>query len=167
MSENEERKPGFYRASPEEIPPYQVAIAQYQDPAKQSLIGNVKSGNDLQWDHWKATIEYSRRDNFDGILDFFVNLPSLQDDFADELVTGEWYWREIEPATLDSEFYYRPELMQLLRSNAGSDAMITAGWLVKSDAGRIDTETTWSDNSYLIGTNGYFAYIQLYRWIIH
>jgi hypothetical protein len=50
----------------------------------------VKSGNDLRWDYWKATIEFGRRAKFDSILDFFVNLPSLQDNFADESVTEEW-----------------------------------------------------------------------------
>jgi hypothetical protein len=167
MTENDKRKPGFYKASPEAIPPYQAAIAQYQNPAKHALIGMIKGGNDIEWDYWKATIEQGRRSEFDTILDFFVNVPSLQDQFADEAVTKAWYWNEIEPTTLSSQFYYRPELLRMLRSSAGADAMISDGWLVKYVTGRIDAETTWADTSYLIGTKDYFAYIHLYLVIIH
>ena len=167
MTENDKRRPGIHKTPPEEIPPYQAAMAQYQNPAKQALIKTVKGGDDLEWDPWHATIEYGRRTKFDTIQDFFVNLPSMQNDFVDESVTEEWYWNEIEPIILATKFYYRPELLRLLRSNAGPDAMIGEGWLVKYVTGRIDTETTWADTTYLIATNGYFAYIQLYMVILH
>ena len=55
----------------------------------------------------------------------------------------------------------------MLRLSAGPDAMISDGWLVKYVTGRIDTETTCSDSSYLIATRSYFAYIQLYEETIH
>jgi hypothetical protein len=164
---DEQPRLGLHPAPPEAVPPFRAAVAQYHDPAKQALIGTVQDGNDLEWDNWQVTIEYGRRSSFDGILDFFANLPSLQGDLADEAVTGQWYWNELEPETLTGAFTYRPEIARLLRWKAGADALITEGWLVKYESGRIDAETTWSDTSYLIGTNGYFAYIQLYMKIIH
>jgi hypothetical protein len=167
MTDHDERKPGFYPAPPEAIPPYRTAIGRYQDPAKQTLIKDVEGGDDLEWDRWKATIEYGRRVDFEGILDFFVNLPSLQETFGDESATEQWYWHELDRVTLDTKFYYRPELVRLLRANAGADALIMEGWLVKYVDDRIDTETTWSDASYLFATNRYFAYIQLYNETIH
>ncbi len=78
MSEFDKRRPGFYRALPQAIPQFQPAIAQFQDAARQSLIDTVQDGDDLQWDRWNATIEYGSTADFDSILGFFVNLPSLR-----------------------------------------------------------------------------------------
>lgn len=167
MTKDDKRRPGLHKAPSEAIPPYKAAIAQYQDQAKQALIKTVKGGNDGKWDNWKATIEYSRRARFDNILDFFVNLPSLQGKYADKSVTEAWYWNEVEPVTLATKFYYRSELLGLLRANAGTEAMIEEGWLLKYVTGQIDAETTWADTSYLFATSGYFAYIQLYTEIDH
>ena len=153
---------GIYRASPEKIAPFEAAINQYQDPARLALIKQVEGSSENEWDIWKASIEYGCRSNFEGILDFFVNLSYLQNKFTKKSVTEKWYWSEIEPVTLDSKFYYRPEIIQMLRYNAGSDAMINHGWLVTHVSGQIDAETIWSNDSYLVGTKGYFAYIQLY-----
>jgi len=167
MTENDNRKPGLHRAPPDSIPPFLDAAARFQDPARQVSVQTMKKGSDNEWDTWKASIEHGRRSKFENILDFFVNLPSLQDALGDSAVTAEWYWNAIEPELLASRFYYRPEIVRLLKIHAGSDATITEGWLVRYESGRIDTETTWSDASYLVGTDGYFAYIQLYTEQIH
>ncbi len=160
MTENDNHQPGA-------IPPYREAITQYQYPAKQSLVNTVQGGSDFEYDAWQATIEYGRQSDFANILDFFVNLPSLQDIFADGSKTEGWRWEAVEPETLKNKFYYRPELLRLLRSKGVTDPLIIEGWLLKYDAGRIDTETTWSDTSYLLATNNHFLYIQLYMEIIH
>jgi hypothetical protein len=142
MSDDDKRGPGFHKAPPGAIPPYQAARGQFRDPARQAQIEMVTGGNDLEWDRWRATIEYGRGDGFANLLDFFVNPPSLQEKFADPTVTNGWYWREVERVTLARHFGHRPELLPLLRSHAGPDALIQAGWLVNYVTGRIDTETT-------------------------
>ena len=167
MTENSKSKPGFRKSPPDEIPAYREALTQYQEKAKQSNIETIKGGNNLEWDNWKATIEYGHRICFEHIWDFFVNLPSLHHVFSDESLTDEWYWNKLESVPLSSKFYYRPEILRLLRANAGTDSLIEEGWLLKHVAGRIDTETTWTDTSYLIATNSFYAYIQLYTEQIH
>jgi hypothetical protein len=59
-----------------DLPPSQAALAQYQDPIRQRLIGMVEGGSDFEYDRWQATIEYGRHPNFHTILDFFANLPT-------------------------------------------------------------------------------------------
>jgi len=152
---------------PEEIPPFRVALSKFQDPARQSLIQTVQDSSDFEYDRWKVTIEFGRQSNFANILDFFVNLPSLQDKFANKAETEKWTWEAFKPGTLSEKFYYRPELTRMLRSKGVTDTLITEGWLLKHDSGRIDTETTWSDTSHLLATNNHFLYIQLYMEIIH
>ena len=167
MTKMQNRRPGLYKSDPDEIPPYKKALIRYKDVAKQSYINSVKAGNDLEWDYWSATIEYGSRAKFDNLWDFFANLPSLQKDFQDESVTQEWYWKKINPIPLSNEFYYRPEILRILRAKAGPDSMIEEGWMLKYESGQIDTETTWSDTSHLIATNSFFTYFQIYMHIIH
>lgn len=159
--------PGSRKAGPDDIPPFRTVLNRYQDPARQAQIGTVTGGSELEWDRWRATIEYGRFTTFEHLLDFFVNIPSLRDKFPVEAMTNAWYWDKIPAVTLATKFSFRPELVQLLRANAGPAAMITEGWLLKHDTGRVDGETTWADTSYLIATSDYFAYIQLYMETVH
>jgi hypothetical protein len=152
---------------PEEIPPFQEATAKYQDPAKQALIQTLERSNELQWDRWRMTVEYAPQRHFAGILDFFANVPSLQGKLEDELITAEWHWKKLEALRLSQQFVYRPEVAALLRGKAGIGDRLTAGWLLQAEDGRIDGETTSSDNSYLLATPGHFAYLRLYIETIH
>jgi hypothetical protein len=162
MKESKENKYGLHRADKKDIPPYKKAMIQYRDKDKQRHIKTLNARNDSKWDSWNFKIEYSARNKFDHILDFFVNLPSLDEELNNEKTTREWYWNPLEPKSLSRQFYYRPEVVGKLRENAGTDALFNEGWMVKYTDGRIDGETTWSDASYLFSANSYYAYIQLY-----
>jgi hypothetical protein len=64
----------------------------------------------------------------------------------------------------ESESHFK---LLFLHSHTLTHTFLIEGWLVKYVTGRIDPETTWSDSSYLITTNSFFAYIQLYTEQIH
>lgn len=167
MSDNERRKPGLYRASPESIPAFEEAIARHHNPSKQALIQTWSGSDNNEWDPWKITFEHGRRSQFDGILDFFVNVPSLKSVLTDASITDQWLWNAMEERLLAEHFPTSSELVRMLRLRAGADALITEGWLLRHQTGHVDSITTWAETSYLLGTEGYFAYIQLYRQQIH
>jgi hypothetical protein len=149
------------------IPPFQEAIIKYRNPARQTHIEQVKDGEEIEYDPWSVTIDYGRRDNFVNILDFFVNLPSMQNTVAYPSVTSRWAWEVVELETVEKKFDFRPEILRLLHSKSVTDTLIEEGWLLKDYSGPLDSDTTSRDTSYLIGTKKYFMYIQIYMEIIH
>lgn len=138
------------------------ALLEYRSGAKQKLIKSIRAKNDSEYNTYRFMIEYGPRTKFENLLDFFVNLPSIQKELNDEKLMIDWKWNRVEPNSFSKEFYYRPEVVAKLRENAGTDALFNEGWRVKYADGRIDGETTWSEASYLLVTNSYYAFIDLY-----
>lgn len=147
-----------------EFPSYQT-LAEHKDAEKQVLVKTLMGGSDFPLDFWNATIEYSSQENFNSVLDFLANLPSLQKEFGNEETAENWTWSDIEPTTLENKFTHRPELIRMLRAKGMTDALISEGWLIKSASGQVDGETSWSDTSHLLITDQHYVFIQLYHVI--
>jgi hypothetical protein len=80
---------------------------------------SFQNGQDSEYNTWRVAAEVGYRSTFKELGDFFVNLPSLQDELPGKEAVAGCEWTIIEPVTLASLFAYRMELLGLLRTNAG------------------------------------------------
>jgi hypothetical protein len=148
-------------------PNYREAVARYRDPAKRARILTAQDRNDAEFGAWRCTLEVAPQSAFADIIDFFVNLPSLAESPDDHPVSKAWKRPWVKATTLQDEFATTPVVLRLMRELGIADSLLERGWWLRDDAGRIDTETTWSDCSFLVTTERHFAYIQLYQVIDH
>ena len=146
---------------------YREAVARYRDPAKRARIQTAEDRNDAEFGAWRCALEIAPQSAFENIIDFFVNLPSVADKPDDHPTSKAWKRTWVEATTLQDEFSTSSYVLRLMRELGITDSLLERGWWLRNDSGRIDTETTWSDCSFLVSTERHFAYIQLYQVVDH
>jgi len=146
---------------------YGEALVRPRDPAKSDHVKAVQRDSPQEWAAWRLRIEVAPQCHFEDLFDFFVHRPSRLTGRGEALESQTWRWSPLDETTLSRAFGQRPQVLQQLRGCGVTDTLLTSGWLLKDDSGRIDGETTWSDRSYLLATEGHFAYIQLYQEVDH
>lgn len=152
------------------------AIALYGgNLEKQAQIQGAQGEDPAPWMTWKGAIAWSPKTAFAHGLDFFVNVPWVQEDLTQPEIYGTWYWHGVTEKTLDQlfpdddgdGFADSPQMYHLLKAHLNPRSPIVQGWTVAKNYGRIDGDCTYSDFTYLLESDRHYLFMRNYQEVLH